>query len=364
MAKGQSLKSEFWGWGPTFEVNSDANTKGQVTMTVIIPARNEEHNISQCLESVLNQTYPKELFEIIVADDFSTDATVAIVSGFTAENVILISLSDHVEPVGLSAYKKKAIEIALSKAKGELIVTHDADCIAGPQWLETIALTYSSFRPAFMAAPVAYTNENTFLSIFQSLDFMTLQGITGAAIFKKFHYMCNGANMAYEKKAFDEVHGFEGVDHIASGDDMLLMHKIAVRYPERISFIASKKAIVRTAPMKDIRTFLNQRIRWASKTSSYKDPRIILVLSLVYLFNVWFVIAGICAFFYPIMLAYILFILFAKTVIELFFLYPVAGFFDKKLLLWWFPLAQPFHIIYTIVAGWLGTFGKYEWKGR
>lgn len=45
--------------------------------------------------------------------------------------------------------------------------------------------------------------------------------------------MCNGANLAYERKAFNEVNGFAGVDHIASGDDMLLMHKIGKQYPER-----------------------------------------------------------------------------------------------------------------------------------
>jgi hypothetical protein len=53
-----------------------------------------------------------------------------------------------------------------------------------------------------------------------------------------------------------------------------------------------------------------------------------------------------------------------KTVVELFFLFPVAKFFNKQLLLWWFPLMQPFHIVYTVIAGWLGKFGNYKWKDR
>ena len=69
-------------------------------------------------------------------------------------------------------------------------------------------------------------NRTNAFHIFQSLDFLSLQGITAASVFSRFHTMCNGANLAYEKKAFEEVSGFAGIDQIASGDDMLLMHKI------------------------------------------------------------------------------------------------------------------------------------------
>ena len=57
-------------------------------------------------------------------------------------------------------------------------------------------------------------------------------------------------------------------------------------------------------------------------------------------------------------------LLVVKTIAELFFLFPVATFFGKQKLLWWFFPAQPFHIFYTVVAGWLGKFGSYKWKGR
>jgi len=58
------------------------------------------------------------------------------------------------------------------------------------------------------------------------------------------------------------------------------------------------------------------------------------------------------------------YLLLIKTIFELFFLYPVAKFFNQTKLLWWFPIAQPFHIVYTVIAGWLGKFGKYTWKER
>ncbi len=193
---------------------------------------------------------------------------------------------------------------------------------------------------------------------------MALQGITGASVFKKIHAMCNGANLAYQKKVFFEVGGFEGIDQIASGDDMLLMHKIQSVYPERTLFLKSKDIIVKTQPAETLKEFINQRIRWASKADRYTDKKITMVLLLVYLFNAWIFILGIFSFFYLKMLYLFLISIGIKAIVELFFLYPVAKFFGKEKLLWWFVPAQPFHIIYTLIAGWLGKFGSYRWKGR
>lgn len=334
------------------------------SISIIIPARNEEQNIKDCLESIIAQEYPNHLFEVIVVDDFSTDRTAEIIKTYVKKNVFLIPLKEYAEEGKLNSYKKKAIEIGISKSKGDLIITTDADCMVPKFWLQTMVSFYEKYRPAFIAAPVAYYGENNFLKIFQSLDFMTLQGITGAAVYKNFHRMCNGANLAYEKKAFIEVGGFSGIDNIASGDDMLLMHKIYERYPEKILFLKSVDAIVRTRPAGNLKEFLNQRVRWASKADKYTDKKITAVLSLVYLFNAWICLLGILSVFYPGLLFWFIGVLIAKTITELYFLHSVARFFKKVKLLWWFPLAQPFHILYVVVAGWLGKFGSYKWKNR
>ena len=186
--------------------------------------------------------------------------------------------------------------------------------------------------------------------------------------------MCNGANLAYTRKAFDEVGGFTGIDNIASGDDMLLMHKIYNLYPDKVMFLKSKDAIVQTAPVNSVKDFFNQRIRWASKADKYDDKRIFAVLMLVYVVNVLLLGLPVIAIFdniqYSIfniqcsMFGLWLLLLLLKTFTELIFLYPVAKFFGKQSMLWLFPLMQPFHILYTVIAGWLGKFGNYKWKGR
>lgn len=218
--------------------------------------------------------------------------------------------------------------------------------------------------PVFIAAPVAFLEEGSLVNLFQDLDFLTLQGITGASVYKNVHTMCNGANLAYQRKVFYEVEGFKGIDTIASGDDMLLMHKIWKCYPKKIQYLKSKEAIVRTEAAANWKAFINQRIRWASKATSYDDKRIFSVLILVYLFNFSFLVLLIAGFFNKIYFYAFLAGWLLKTIVELPFITSVASFFNKQQRLIFFFIFQPLHIAYTILAGFLGSFGKYEWKGR
>lgn len=361
-----------WTTIPRFH-NTPGSLPPSTFITVLVPARNEEKNLPVLLNSLKAQDYPDHQIEVLVIDDFSTDGTAGLVRSFGKENIMLLSLADQSEG-NLNSYKKKAIELGVHQSRGELIVTTDADCDMPASWLKTIALFYEATKPELIVMPVAMNCSNRFIEIFQSLDFMCLQGITGAAVYKKFHSMCNGANLAYTKKAFNAVNGFKGIEDIASGDDMLLMNKISRAYPSGISYLKSEAVVVHTEPMYTLKDFLNQRIRWASKTDKYGDKKILPVLLLVYLVNLFLLILPFIAIFdnsqylifkQPFSILQCWFILLIlKTLGELYFLYPVALFFHKEKLLWLFPLAQPFHILYIVVAGWLGKFGSYRWKGR
>ncbi len=354
--------------------NPNPQTSNQTFISVIIPARNEEQNLPALLNGLTEQTYNKALFEVIVVDDYSTDGTAGIVKKYSSGNIKLIQLHDYAATTGINSYKKKAIEVAIAQSNGELIVTTDADCVVTKNWLQTIAAFYEQNDPAFIVMPVKYSCNNHFLEIFQALDFMTLQGITGAAVSGKSQSMCNGANLAYTKKAFNAVGGFEGINHIASGDDMLLMHKIYKLNPNGTRYLKSADVIVQTKAMHNWKDFLNQRIRWASKADQYDDKRIFWVLLIVYAFNVMMLVLPVIAAINNYQLTIInyqlsifecwLYLLLFKTIIELYYLYPVAAFFKYIKLLWWFPVSQPVHIVYTVIAGWLGKFGKYEWKER
>jgi cellulose synthase/poly-beta-1,6-N-acetylglucosamine synthase-like glycosyltransferase len=340
-----------------FDISQNANRR---FISVIIPARNEEQTIHKLLSSLEAQSYPKDHFEIIIIDDFSTDNTSGIIKSFPLDNLFLISPN---VPFTVSS-KKKAIEAGINMASGELIAVTDADCILPPSWLSTINNFYVATDASFIAAPVKFSNDQSLLQTFQSLDFLTLQGITAASVGKKFHAMCNGANLAYKKQAFINVSGFEGIDTIATGDDMLLMYKIWKQNPEKIFYLKNKEAIVTTEPMPTWKDFFMQRKRWASKTLVYDDYRIIAVLLFVYLFNCLFFILVAASFFNPVYWLYALAYLVLKTAVEWPFLASVTRFYDEQRLMKYFIIFQPLHIFYTVFIGALSQFGKYEWKGR
>ncbi|SDW76778.1 Glycosyltransferase, catalytic subunit of cellulose synthase and poly-beta-1,6-N-acetylglucosamine synthase [Hydrobacter penzbergensis] len=334
--------------------------------SIIIPARNEEGQIGNCLASIFGQSYPGTHFEVIIVNDHSTDRTEAVVKAWQAQhaNLCLINMADHVEPNALNSYKKKALELAIATSSGEWVVTTDADCQAKPGWLSLLDAYIRQYQPVFVAAPVMFTTKGNFLDTFQLLDFISLQGITAAAVSAGFHTMCNGANLAYRKDVFYAVDGFKGIDGLASGDDMFLMHKIKQLYPNRMGYLFAQGAIMATAPMADWRSFINQRIRWASKADAYQDRGIFRTLALVYALNaclfLWLVGS---LFFTGGWVPWLIFIA-IKTLVELSFMIPVSKFYGHLPAMYWFLPMQPFHIAYTVVAGWLGKFGSYQWKGR
>ena len=350
-------------------------------ISVIIPARNEALQLPGLFDSLQQQTYDPAFFEIILADDHSTDATAQVASQYAKQlmqnkgvHCRIISMQEELKGQQINSYKKKSIETAIGYAKGELIVCTDADCTVPPHWLQTIDSYYRLRAPVMIVMPVNIPAKARFIEIFQSLDFMTLQGITGAAVSGNIHSMCNGANLAYRKDAFYQVNGFEGIDDIASGDDMLLMHKIRIAYPNSIAYLKNKDVIVQTTAVAGIRGFIQQRIRWASKANHYEDKSIFPVLLIVYLFNLFILLMVCLAIFdrnkyqisgitYNMVQAGSCLIV-LKILVELYFLWPVAGFFNQRKICLYFPLMQPFHIIYTVVAGLLGKTGHYKWKNR
>lgn len=332
-----------------------------VTVSVIIPARNEAGRIGKCLDALSKQSYSATLTEIIVVNDFSTDETIARVTEHVLKPIIL-DLSDYVSET-LNSYKKKAIETGIRYSSGELIICTDADCFMGPDWIRILVTAHQNKNLQFIAAPVKIISNGSALAVFQILDFISLQGITGAAVSKNLYPMSNGANLAYTRKAYNAVGGFSGIDHIASGDDMLLMKKIQADFPGQSGYLKDPLAIVCTGPSENIGTFLNQRIRWASKIAHYKHPATFFTLALVYLVNAFLLILFLACFFYGHWRWLLIFLAF-KTISEYFFVSAVATFFQQQSLMKYFPLCQPFHILYTVVAGSFGSFGKYKWKNR
>ena len=330
-------------------------------VTVLIAARNEEEKIALTINDILAQDFPKHLMEVIIVDDHSTDRTADIIRSYAPQGIKLLQLN---EDKPLNSYKKKAIAEAINLSTGELMVATDADCRMGPQWLSSIVNYYETRNPVMISSPVTYFEEKSLFENLQTLEFGYLVAMGASFIGNHKASTCNGANFAYRKDVFYEVGGFKGIDELASGDDELLLQKVAEKYADKIAFLKLPEAIVYTHAKPNLKEFLSQRRRWASKSTKYKDKKIVALAVGIWLFNVLILVNGILSFFdvrffYLFMLQYGL-----KFIFEAIFLLPVTAFFKRRGLIWLLFLLSPIHIVYFVYVGLIGNTKKYVWKGR
>ncbi|WP_082491632.1 glycosyltransferase [Pedobacter sp. Leaf194] len=348
------------GWSklPYFIFNNKAP---KTKVSIIVAARDEELNIAKTIDDLIAQKYPRALTEIIIIDDHSTDRTAEIVLSYQATNVRLIKLN---EDRALNSYKKKAIQTAIGTCTGDLIITTDADCRMGENWLTTVVALYEEKDFKMISSPVAYFQERTLFERLQSLEFLYLIGLGASTIGNKSPSTCNGANLAYEKNIFYEVGGFQGIDDLASGDDELLLHKIAAKYPDKIGFLKNRDAIVYTHAKENLSSFIQQRKRWASKSTRYKNKAIIVLGVFVWVFNISILANFVTGLFFEGYLAITFYQLLVKMILESLFLWNVTGFAKRRSLLVLIPVLNVLHILYIIYIGIAGNSGKYNWKGR
>lgn len=330
-------------------------------VTVLIAARDEERNIRATIEDLLAQDYPRQLTEIIIVDDHSTDSTADIIRSYAERGVTLFQLqTDQV----LNSYKKKAISEAIALSNGDLMVATDADCRMGAKWLSTVVGYFESSGKLMISSPVTYFQEKTLFEHMQTLEFSFLIGIGASFIGNNRASTCNGANLAYRKDTFYEVGGFKGIDDLASGDDELLLQKVAERFPGSIGFLKHRDAIVYTHAKHNLHSFIQQRRRWASKSTKYKDKKIIALAVCFWLFNAMLVANGVLSFFNHDILKLFLVQIGLKYLFEIIFLLPVMSFVKRPGLVWLISIVAPLHILYIVYIGIRGNTGRYAWKGR
>lgn len=337
--------------------NSTPSTK----VTILIAARNEEARINYTIDDILAQDYPKVLTEIIFVDDHSTDRTAEIIRSYADFGVKLLQLN---EDKPLNSYKKKAIAKAISMSNGELMVATDADCRMGKKWLSSIVSYFEASGSVMISSPVAYFEERSLFEYMQTLEFAYLIGIGASFIGNKRASTCNGANLAYRKDVFYEVGGFQGIDDLASGDDELLLQKVAERYPGRIGFLKLREAIVYTHAKHTLNEFLQQRRRWASKSTKYKDKKIVALAVSIWLFNLSLLINAGLGFYHSYFFKLFALQFLLKYLFEVAFLLPITAFLKRTALVALLLLLIPLHIIYFVYIGLMGNTRKYVWKGR
>lgn len=335
-------------------LSHDTNTK----LTVIIPVRNEEKYILQLLKNLNEQSYPADNFEVIVANDDSTDNTESIVLNYQEEAKYSLKILNLLNDASTSP-KKRAIQKSIEISSGELLITTDGDCSISPNWLISIQQLYKNKDAKLISSPVTFTEKDSLWNTIQIIEFASLIGSGACSMYLKKPNMCNGANLAYTREVFEEVNGFAGNENVASGDDEFLMHKIAKKYPDKVFFNPEFDAIVRTASQENLTHFYQQRRRWASKWKQYDNWQVSALAVFIFLANL------------SVLVAYCMLdnyfgkgILLLKFSAEFYFLYAVIRFLGYQSKAKYIPIVQLIYPFYVVFFGLLAQGKGYRWKGR
>ena len=333
---------------------SKAEFTPKTSFSIVVPFRNEKENLPNLLHSISLLNYPKELVEVILVDDDSDDK-------FRIQNLeFRIQMIKNVRKS--NSPKKDAIETAIQIAKHDWIITTDADCLVQKDWLTIYDQYIQKNEVEMVASGVCYIPKKGFLSAFQNLDFLSLQGATIGSFGINQPFMCNGANFAYSKQFFKELNGFQGNETIASGDDVFLLQKAVSVAPKKVGFLLAKESIVATNPVATWSDLFQQRVRWASKSTGYSSVYGKLLALVVFGGNLAWIVSFLL--WLVGLLDQNIFMLFValKFLIDFILLFKTANFFESKLQ---YVLASSLlYPFFSVSVAIYSLFGKYSWKGR
>ncbi|MBP6237962.1 MAG: glycosyltransferase [Saprospiraceae bacterium] len=348
------------GWNETQNIKVRNVDISDITISVIIAARNEENYIQNCIESIFNNNFPVENFEIVIVDDHSTDKTFEIISQNIHKNVRFFSLPENLHG------KKAAITFGVSVSRFPYILCTDADSVVSKDWLSLHGSKFKMDDTVLNTSVVLPETDDTILSHFQFLDFVATMAITANGIFRKTYFLANGANISFKKAAFYAVKGYEGNEHLASGDDVFLVNKIALLTPEKIGFLKSSVGVVTTKSEISWSSLIQQRKRWATKSLKMGDNQISKIQAFIFIYCVIILLFIFVGLFYSgWLLTAGLVALLIKMATDYYFLNSLCRFFDKNRVMRSFLPCFFLYFIHILLSGMYALIpSDFDWKGR
>jgi cellulose synthase/poly-beta-1,6-N-acetylglucosamine synthase-like glycosyltransferase len=327
-------------------------------ISIVIAMRNEKQNLHDLFQSLSSLNYPSTEFEIIMVDDHSTDGSVEEAKKWILQfpSLTVLSLSEW------QGGKKAALTYGISQAKGKLIASTDADCVLPAHWLQSINDAFQNKNTNMLIGAVALRNENKFFHQLQSIEFASVIGTGMSLCALGKPTMCNGANLSFRKKIFEEVNGYEGNEHIASGDDEFLMRKIEDNCQASIEVMNPHECVVSTSAQESVRDFIQQRLRWASKwkvnSSSFSR------LLAVFIFIVQISWLGVIAWLIVDKSQWAILIVLLKLIFDFVFLSGICSSLKMKFNVLGFVSLQFLYPVYVFSIGIFSQVKNHQWKGR
>jgi cellulose synthase/poly-beta-1,6-N-acetylglucosamine synthase-like glycosyltransferase len=348
------------------EISETKEVNYNDTVSVVVACRNEEKNIKNLIKDVMNQNFDKYRFDMIIVDDHSEDKTLQILyeESEKRNNLHIVCMND--DEIG----KKNAIRKGVGIANGNVILCTDADCRVGGDWIKTMLSCFTNKRIKFVAGLVKFSSENTFLNKFQSLELISLVSSGAAAIQRKKSTICNGANLAFRKKEYNDIP--LDVFHDFRTDDVSLLYYFKKYYKDGILFSKDLDSIVETNSNPNLISQFQQKLRWISNSKNIRDWQSVYVASVVFLMNLILSILLVLTLWSILMdfdntyiiLVNLFVVVFIKYLTDYLFLKEALDFFRRKDLLIYLLPFEIINAIYTVIIITLSLVYSPKWKGR
>jgi len=346
-------------------ISNNSFDEKSLSVSVIVSVKNEETNIQNLLNSISHQDYPIDCFEIIIANDKSTDNTLGVLekNKESIKNLKIININET--PDDWSS-KKWALNQAIQESKGDIILQTDGDCVPDVNWIKKMIAPFSKGDIGFVLgyAPLEkkYKNFIDKILIFENL---AQDAFFASCAGNGLTMSCVGRNIAFRKKYFLDVNGYEDMKNIKSGDDDLLLHRIIHSKKCKVAYVITKYSNVYSRPPENVKEFTNQRLRFASKGELYYrlfyiSNELKIILPFLLLINIIAIISLVSFFLNPEMI--LLFPWFIKTCAELIFLRVFCNIFNLNFDYYSFFILSLLHPFYILVFSLIGPFKKYSWK--
>jgi cellulose synthase/poly-beta-1,6-N-acetylglucosamine synthase-like glycosyltransferase len=330
------------------KINQPADTK----ISVIIAAKNEEENITNLINALDNQDYDKNLFEVIIVDDNSSDKTYELTCGQLTDKTNFKIIKADSKPF---PGKKGALTVGIEKAKNDFIMITDADCSPQKEWLKIYSgILAKSYDFVFGAAP--FFKENSFINNLSCFENIRSSILTFTSEIIGIPYSAAARNFGFKTPSFEKIKGYSNTLETLSGDDDLLLRE-AVKNKMKISLATDKGSFVYSKTKNNLRDYLKQKARH-TQTSLHYLPIHKLLLAFWHLLNLFFLVSPILIFvdsiFLPLFLIKII-----TDVIVVFNLQKYFGYDFNPLRIFYLQIAYELFLILNFFNA---LIEKTDWK--
>lgn len=229
-------------------------------VSIIVPARNEESTIGECVASLLNVDYPEHKLQIIIVNDRSTDSTEAVLANMQERFGRLHIV--HIRHDGEKNLRGKAgaLDVGFQAATGDIVVLTDADCRVPPGWVRSHARQYKDPDVGLVCANTLVSG-STFFARIQAVEWYSLNTMASAAVYFKQHLGCYGNNMSVRRSVYNGIGGYEAIPFSVTEDLALLQAVAANGFTAR--YLCTPESSVTTLALHTMAEYIAQHKRWA-----------------------------------------------------------------------------------------------------